>query len=147
MRPQPPFWSSPVWLARSDTPDGSWLGSSHGQKPAATTSWPCLRARGNICPHNWAMERSQQNAFSRCTPASLSWAIILFLSLVFISCPSSFQPDGKLLGKSYPVIYSPGTEWEPKGVLGKRINLTLVERNKFNPVLRRGRRAGVSLRS
>lgn len=40
------------------------------------------------------------------TPASLSWAIILFLSLAFISYPSSPQPNSKLLGRSYPVILS-----------------------------------------
>lgn len=53
------------------------------------------------------------------TPASLSWAIILFLSLAFIAYPSSSQPNSKLLGRSYPVILSPSAEWTPKGVLGK----------------------------
>ncbi|KAG8004995.1 hypothetical protein GBF38_010854 [Nibea albiflora] len=77
----------------SDTSNGSWLGTSHGE-PAATSSRPRLRARSNICPHNRRWSRASRTYSCHRTPASLSWAIILFLSLVFISYPSSSRPDG-----------------------------------------------------
>lgn len=138
--PSPRMWS--------DTSDGSWLGSSHG-KPAAAASRSRLRARGNICPHNRRWSRASQTYSCHRTPVSLSWAIILFLSLVFISCPSSLQLNGKLLGRGYPVIFSPSTEWAPKGVLGKLAtwpsDYTLSMRDDL--VLKRGGRAGVWLRS
>lgn len=132
----------------SDTSNGSWLGTSHG-KPAATSSWPRLRARSNICPHNRRWSRASRTYSCHRTPASLSWAIILFLSLVFISYPSSLQPNGKLLGRGYPVIFSPSTEWAPKRCAWKLAtwphDYTLWTRD--DPVLKRGRRAGVWLRS
>lgn len=82
-------------------------------------------------------------------PASLSWAIILFLSPAFISYPSSLQTNGKLLGRGCPVISSPGTGWAPKGVLRKLAtwppDYTLSMRDDL--LLKRGRKAAAWLRN
>lgn len=128
----------------SDTRDGSWLG-----KPAATASQPCQRAQSNICPHNRRWSRASRTYSCHRTQASLSWAIILFLSLVFICCPSFLELNDKLLGSDYPIIFPPSTEWAPKGVLGKLVtwptDYTLSIKDGL--VLKRGRRAGGWLRS
>uniref|UniRef100_A0A0F8D2S6 Neurexophilin-1 n=1 Tax=Larimichthys crocea TaxID=215358 RepID=A0A0F8D2S6_LARCR len=124
----------------SDTSNGSWLGTSHG-KPAATSSWPRLRARSNICPHNRRWSRASRTYSCHRTPASLSWAIILFLSLVFISYPSSLQPNDAPFpqvsalqlaarGSSKPAGPRPETCWmmpEPENRTDKHVCMCRIE--------------------
>lgn len=138
--PSPRMWSG--------TSYGSWLGICHS-KPAAIASWPCLRACSNICPHNRWWSQASKTHSCHWMPASLSWAIILFLSLAFISYPSSLQPNGKLLGRGCPVIFSPGAGWAPKGVLGKLATWPpdYTPSMRDDLVLKRGRKAAVWLRS
>lgn len=109
----------------------------------------CLRAYSNICPHNHRWSPASRTYSCHRTPASLRCAIILFLSLAFVSCPSSLQPSGKLLVTGYSTIFSLSTEWASKGMFGKLAtwppNYTLSMRDDL--VLKRGRRAGAPLRS
>lgn len=145
---QAQFDSYPLPRMWSGTSYGSWLGICHS-KPATIASWPCLRACSNICPHNWRWSQASKTHSCHWMPVSLSWAIILFLSLAFISYPSSLQPNGKLLERGCPVIFFPGAGWAPKGVLGKLAtwppDYTLSMRDDL--VLKRGREAAVWLRS
>lgn len=68
-------------------------------------------------PSQSAMEPSQPNIFM---PPDASVTQLgnhpLPLSCLYL-LPSSLQRNGKLLGRDYPAIFSPGTEWAPKGVL------------------------------
>lgn len=110
-----PFWSSPVWLL-SLAVDVEWHFKWQlvGQQPWQTCYHRLMatpEGPQQHLPSQLAMEPSQPNIFM---PPDASVTQLgnhpLPLSLVFISYPSFLQPNNKLLGKGYPVIFSPSTE-------------------------------------
>lgn len=84
-------------------------------KPAATNAWgptetSALTIADGAEPaqHIHATGRQRHSAGQSSSP-SLCFYLLLPL----------LQPHGNLLGRSYPAIFSPSTEWPPKGVLWK----------------------------
>lgn len=110
----------------------------HAWGPAATSALT-IDDGAEPAKHIHATGRQRHSA------GQSSSSFLLLLSLT----PSSLQPNGKLLGRGYPVIFSPSAEWAPKGVLGKLAtwpaDYSLSMRDDL--VLKRGRRAAVWLRS